>query len=231
MISESLNELATALVAAQAEFGAVPKGSVNPFFKSKYAALPDVVSHATPILSKHGLAISQFIDGEYTEGDALTTYLLHSSGQFISHTMRLHLVKDDPQAQGSAVTYARRYAYMAALGLVADEDDDGNKATQAKSGAVYEQSKPRATAPAKPLSTPSDAPKDVQDIIKAAQLAPTDEFLNSLSQQYLTKGNLSEKQVLAGKKKAYAVLKNNPSTIDALTAGFGNVEELPEEPF
>jgi hypothetical protein len=125
MKSEQLNELAAALVAAQAEFSAVPKGSVNPFFKSKYAALPEVVATAGPVLSKHGLAISQFID----EQDTMTTYLLHTSGQFIAHTMSLHLVKNDPQAQGSAVTYARRYAYMAVLGLVADEDDDGNAAS------------------------------------------------------------------------------------------------------
>lgn len=126
MLSESINELASALVKAQAEFGAVPKGSVNPFFKSKYAALPDVVQHATPILTKHGLAVSQFIDAD----DTMTTYLLHSSGQFIAHTMTMHLVKSDPQSQGSAVTYARRYSYMSALGLVADEDDDGNSGTR-----------------------------------------------------------------------------------------------------
>jgi len=128
MISESINELALALVSAQGEFSAVPKDSVNPFFKSNYAALPDVVKHATPILAKHGLAVSQFVssEGDY---DTLTTYLLHSSGQYISHTAKLHLVKDDPQAQGSAITYLRRYSYMSALGLVADVDDDGNLAS------------------------------------------------------------------------------------------------------
>ncbi len=126
MHSEDIKDLAVTLVAAQAEFSAVPKGSTNPFFKSKYAALPDVVATAGPVLAKHGLAVSQFI----SEDDSLTTYLLHVSGQFISHTMTLHLVKNDPQAQGSAVTYARRYSYMSCLGLVADEDDDGNKASQ-----------------------------------------------------------------------------------------------------
>ena len=119
---EDLTELAPALVAAQADFSAVPKGSVNPFFKSKYAALPDVVQHTSPVLAKHGLAVTQFI----TENDTLTTMLIHKSGQYIQGTMALHLVKDDPQAQGSAVTYARRYSYMSVLGLVADDDDDGN---------------------------------------------------------------------------------------------------------
>jgi len=127
MQSEAINELAKALVGAQAEFSAVPKGSNNPFFKSKYAALPDVVQHAGPVLSKHGLAISQFIGN-----DELITYLIHESGQYIAHTMTLHLPKQDPQGQGSAVTYARRYAYMSALGLVADDDDDGNRGSQSK---------------------------------------------------------------------------------------------------
>ena len=123
---EDLTELAPALVAAQADFSAVPKGSVNPFFKSKYAALPDVVQHTSPVLAKHGLAVTQFI----TEDDTLTTMLIHKSGQYIQGTMALHLVKDDPQAQGSAVTYARRYSYMSVLGLVADDDDDGNSASK-----------------------------------------------------------------------------------------------------
>jgi len=130
MNSPEINELAAALVAAQAEFSAVPKGSTNPFFKSKYAALPDVVQHAGPVLAKNGLAISQHITQDESGSDALLTYLLHKSGQFIAYAMKLHMVKDDPQAQGSAVTYARRYAYMSALGLVADDDDDGNAASR-----------------------------------------------------------------------------------------------------
>lgn len=127
--SEQLNELATALCAAQGQFQAVGKDSENPFFKSRYAGLPAVVKAATPILSEHGLSVAQLIGRDESGGDTLTTVLMHKSGQFLSDTMRLHLVKDDPQGQGSATTYARRYAYMAVLGLVADEDDDGNAAS------------------------------------------------------------------------------------------------------
>jgi ERF superfamily len=129
MKSTEINELITALASAQAEFSAIPKTSENPFFKSKYAGLPEVVSQTTPILSKHGLVVTQFVDMDESGNDLLTTYLTHTSGQFISHSARLHLVKSDPQAHGSAITYMRRYSYMAALGLVADEDDDGNSAS------------------------------------------------------------------------------------------------------
>lgn len=139
--SGELDQLAAALCAAQAEFTAIPKDSTNPFFKSAYAGLPKVVEVASPILTKHGLAVTQFI-GADEQGDTLTTWLLHKSGQYICEAMRLHLAKQDPQGQGSATTYARRYSYMAVLGLVADEDDDANKAsqparsTQANGGAV-----------------------------------------------------------------------------------------------
>ena len=131
MNSPEINELAAALVAAQSEFSAVPKGSVNPFFKSRYAALPEVVATAGPVLAKHGLAISQHITYDEAGNDCLMTYLLHKSGQYLAYSMKLHIVKGDPQSQLSAVTYARRGSYMACLGLVADVDDDGNLAAQA----------------------------------------------------------------------------------------------------
>jgi ERF superfamily len=132
MQSELINELAMSLVKAQAEFSAVPKGSVNPFFKSKYAGLPEVVQHTAPVLAKHGLAVSQFITHSEDGTDSLLTYLIHESGQFIAYSMQLHLAKEDMQSFGSACTYARRYSYMSCLGLVADEDDDANSATKAK---------------------------------------------------------------------------------------------------
>src|SRR5487761_2043939 len=131
-------KISAALVKAQSQFTAIPKGSTNPFFKSKYAALPDVVLAATPILAANGLAVTQLmtsVDGT----DALTTVLLHESGESIESTMLLHLAKNDPQAQGSAVTYARRYSYMSILGLVADVDDDGHKATESVARKVQQK--------------------------------------------------------------------------------------------
>jgi hypothetical protein len=166
MQSDNINELAAALSKAQAEFSAVPKDSVNPFFKSTYAALPDVVRTATPVLTKYGLAVSQFIDCTDDGHDLLKTYLLHSSGQYITHSMRLYLVKDDPQGQGSAVTYARRYSYMAALGLVADNDDDGNSASAPR----QQQQAPRqAPAPQRaPQSTTAPSPATVGEKSKVS---------------------------------------------------------------
>lgn len=127
-MSPRTDQIAAALSDAQGEFEIVSKTANNPFFKSRYAPLPDVVKSATPILATHGLAVWQGPDHD-TEGDLLWTVLLHKSGQYIGSAMRMRPVKNDSQAQGSAITYARRYAYMSALGLVADEDDDANRAS------------------------------------------------------------------------------------------------------
>lgn len=125
--SPTLAQLAAALVAAQAELPAVPKNATNPFYRSRYPTLAAVVNSAAPVLSRHGLAVTQWVshDGNRT---LLRTYLLHSSGEWISDAMPLHLAKLDPQAQGSAVTYARRYSYMAVLGIVGEGDDDDAEA-------------------------------------------------------------------------------------------------------
>ena len=164
--STEINELAVALVGAQGEFSAVPKGSVNPFFKSKYAGLPEVVASASPVLAKHGLAVSQFIGVDSEGRDILTTYLIHASGQYISHDMRLHLGKDDTsQALGSSVTYARRYSYCAVLGLVADEDDDGNASTQASF------TKTTTSAPA-PKASPKATQSSLGDAVATAAGRP-----------------------------------------------------------
>jgi hypothetical protein len=145
--TEDLSALAPALIAAQAKFEAVAKTSDNPFFKSKYAGLPAVVKAASPILAENGLAVVQTIGN-----DTLTTVLLHASGQFIMDTATLHLPKADPQGQGSAVTYARRYGYMAILGLVADEDDDGNAASKP---ATHTTERPSPVLDAKAPSEPT----------------------------------------------------------------------------
>lgn len=125
-----LDKLAPALVALQADLTPVDKSASNPFFKSSYAPLPEVMKAVQPLLAKHKLAVSQFLT--HLEGQsAMRTILLHESGQFIEDVQPLLLVKQDPQSQGSATTYARRYGVMSVLGVVADEDDDGNRATQA----------------------------------------------------------------------------------------------------
>lgn len=127
---KELDKLAPALVSLQADLVPVAKSASNPFFKSKYAPLNEVMANVQPLLAKHKLAISQFLTNLNGES-AMRTILLHESGQYIEDVQPLLIVKQDPQSQGSATTYARRYGVMSVLGVVADDDDDGNKATQA----------------------------------------------------------------------------------------------------
>jgi hypothetical protein len=138
--SDQVNELAAALVAFQAEMGSIPKGSVNPFFKSNYADLADCVKTASPVATKHGLAVTQHPGIGY-----LTTRLWHASGQWIEEDSELAISKEhDSQARGSAITYSRRYDYCATLGIVADEDDDGNAASKRKAPRYQERPAPRS---------------------------------------------------------------------------------------
>lgn len=123
--SQSITELAKALCLFQGQMGNVVFDSNNPFFKSKYASLSAIVNTAKPIVCKYGLSVSQLVGGT----GSVTTILMHNSGEWIKDTLTLTPVKNDPQGCGSAITYARRYAYASILGIVSDEDDDGNHAT------------------------------------------------------------------------------------------------------
>lgn len=132
--SDNINELAAALSKAQASITHAQKHVDNTFFKAKYADLPAVIDAAKSHLSANGLSVTQMTD---IEGDnvVLVTQLNHSSGQWIRSWYPIKPVKPDPQGMGSAVTYARRYAYSAMVGVAAiGEDDDGNAASGNVSG-------------------------------------------------------------------------------------------------
>ena len=122
------NHIFAALVKAQAEMPTANKDGNNPHFKSKYATLQSVVETCKPVLKKHGLAITQTFEPS-CDGISIITTLVHESGQYISGSLFLRPTKNDPQGYGSAITYGRRYAWAAILGMVADEDDDGNEAS------------------------------------------------------------------------------------------------------
>ncbi len=127
--SETLGELAKALAKAQAAIQPAPKDTSNPFFKSKYADLPAVWRACREPLASNGLSVVQ-MPADSSEGRiALTTMLLHTSGEYITSTVSTKIAKDDPQGVGSALTYLRRYALAAMVGIVADDDDDGNAAS------------------------------------------------------------------------------------------------------
>jgi hypothetical protein len=139
--SESIANLAKALSTVQGKLTHAKKDSANPFFKSKYADLESVWDACRDLLAGNGLAVAQF-PGTYSDLDksmSLTTILTHASGEWISQEMsvpcgmmgRDGALKLDAQAAGSALTYMRRYAVAAVVGVV-QADDDGNAASSPK---------------------------------------------------------------------------------------------------
>jgi len=119
---------ASALVAAVGELSNVAKTAANPYFKSKYAPLDAIIDATRPILAKHGLAVIQ--QPLFMEGTAgVDTTIVHKSGYSTTSTLLLPLKDQSPQGVGSAITYARRYALAAVLGIASEDDDDGNVST------------------------------------------------------------------------------------------------------
>jgi len=121
-----MKNLAKALSIFHESMSPVGKDKLNPHFKNKYASLDNILEAIKEPLKKANLTFIQ----QPLEGGKLKTVLVEiESGEFVESTMDILLAKNDPQGQGSALTYARRYALSAILGISTDEDDDGNAAT------------------------------------------------------------------------------------------------------
>lgn len=139
--SEAINEIATALAAAQGEFKPVPKtrqgkiegeskGTGKAFsFSYAYADIADVLSNVIPVLSKHGLAV---IQPTMMDGGVLTivTRIVHASGQWFESDYPVCSIQGDHKKMGGALTYSRRYALCSMIGVAPDEDIDGDGADE-----------------------------------------------------------------------------------------------------
>ncbi|MDF2612822.1 MAG: hypothetical protein K0S71_608 [Clostridia bacterium] len=129
--SESIKNIAEAIVKFQSEAETLKRTSANPFFKSTYTTLEDIVGSIRPILAKHGLSFLQNTNGTMN-GDVISvsTMLLHETGEFIEFEPLQIKISGNVQQSMATVTYLRRYSLQCALGIVTtDEDDDGNMAS------------------------------------------------------------------------------------------------------
>jgi hypothetical protein len=144
----NIKQISTALVKAQSEMSNAKKGSSNPFFKSKYADLNSIREASIPVLNAHGISVLQpivHIDGK----NFVKTILLHESGESLdSHTEIVYSKSNDAQAQGSGISYARRYGLQSFLCIGAD-DDDGNNAVRPTNIPA------QPITPAKPVTPPA----------------------------------------------------------------------------
>ncbi len=141
--SDQIELFAAAMAAAQGAMKPAVKDATNPHFKSKYADLASVFEAIRAPLSAQGLSVWQEL-GNAEGGVTVTTRIVHKSGQWVEFgPLFVPAGKQDAQGLGSAATYARRYGLASAMGVCADEDDDGNAASVGNS---------RLPAPQKPTA-------------------------------------------------------------------------------
>jgi len=149
--SDSIAKIMPALIKAKRAFKPALKDATNPAFRSKYSTLDSVIDAVDGALLSNGIANVQqtYVDGENT---ILLSRFIHESGEWIGSRYRVKPVQATPQGEGSALTYARRYALLALAGI-APEDDDGQAAS------VVQQQRP---AP-RPAPQPAVDPETVLD--------------------------------------------------------------------
>jgi hypothetical protein len=147
MQSEAINELATALAKAQGAISGAVKDSANPFFKSSYADLQSVWDACRQPLTANGLAVVQTTEA-VAEAVHVVTTLVHASGQWMRGRLVMRPVKNDPQGIGSCLTYARRYALAAIVGVYQTDDDaEGAQGRNGKAKAATSRAPSRGPAP------------------------------------------------------------------------------------
>jgi len=164
MRSEAIDKILPALIKFQTKVSTVGKNKKNPHFGSSYADLAAIMDEARPIMGENGLALVQNLVESSPDEVRLLTTLYHTSGQYFSSLITLKPSKVDPQGVGSAITYARRYSLSPLLGIVTEEDDDGNAAsgpvnTKAPAPAPAQAQKPKKAEPAAPEQPPAPKPK------------------------------------------------------------------------
>ena len=163
--SETIIELSKAFAKMQMELEQPLKNADNPFFKSKYVPLENVVDSITRAANKHGLSFTQFPSSDENGNVTVGTMVMHESGEWIEYDpICMKPVKNDPQAVGSAITYAKRYALSAIFGITSDNDDDGNEATQP--GKATPKAVPKKQDPATNNKIPKEVVKAYKDAIQ-----------------------------------------------------------------
>ena len=126
--SDKTDQIYPALIESQKEMGKLVKDAENPFFKSSYASLENVLDVIKPVFLAHGIAVVQG-SGASGTGINVITRLIHDSGQWMETDFPVPLSKQDAQAAGSASSYGRRYG-LKAMASLAEADDDGSAASE-----------------------------------------------------------------------------------------------------
>ena len=131
--SDSIAKLSMAMAKFQKDVKQPMKDAANPFFKSHYVPLENVVEAITTAAAPHGLSFTQYPVNGDNGTIGVATVILHESGEFIEYDAIYSVPKkaNDVQQLGSVITYLRRYSLSSIFGITSDNDDDGNAASDA----------------------------------------------------------------------------------------------------
>lgn len=162
--SPKVGAIAAALAKAQGAMTGARKDAINPHFRSRYADLASVWEACRAPLAANELAVVQMLEPAGTGGISLASLLVHSSGEFFRSRLYIPLRDPSPQAIGSAITYARRYALAALVGVAAEDDD----AEEAQARTIPAAAPANESAPA-PKRTEAQAARAMDQLLKEAK--------------------------------------------------------------
>ncbi len=166
MKSETIGKLALALSKAQGSIAGAKKDALNSHFKSKYADLASVWDACREALVTNELSVAQTTTMQGIEGVCVVTTLMHSSGEWMSGEIFMPVSKKDAHGFGSALTYARRYALAAIVGVSPEDDDAATAVAQVK------EAKPeKSSVDADALYNAIVSSKNIEELAAAAASA------------------------------------------------------------
>ncbi|MGH9316827.1 MAG: ERF family protein [Thermoanaerobaculia bacterium] len=159
-----------ALIAVQGQIKNIAKNQENPHFRSRYADLAAVWDAIRGPLTASGLCVIQGATTAWVTGAALvtvTTRLVHSSGEWIENDIQAAAGIGRPQEVGSTITYLKRYALCALMGIAAEDEDDDGEGAEGRGRQADKGQPPKKPAPAasKPKGRLSE--KDAKAVLVA----------------------------------------------------------------
>lgn len=191
--SDTITQIAPALVAAQAALRPIGKDGKNPAFRSTYATLDAIMEGVRPVLAANGLAVMQSVtlpetnaDGKLT-GITIETLVLHTSGEYLASYTPIPVAKADAHGLGSAISYGRRYGLQTALALQTGDDDDGNAAVTQTHRPAKTKAAPQPEPGKRLHESVPDTPRDGMSLAKAEGISLKGQRLGDMDTDRLAK--------------------------------------------
>lgn len=167
--SEKIESIAAALFKVQGQLSPMRKDGENPFTNSKFIKLETIWGTVLPLFQDAGIYLAAFPDTATEDAISVTTIAFHvATEQYIGSTMTVpfkdEAKKSSAQVVGSVISYARRYALLALLGIVHDDDDGNMGRTTATQPQRQQAQRPQARPAAQPERNPIDVAFDTMSV-------------------------------------------------------------------